>query len=171
MGILLLSGLLFFASCSVGLQVNMEANYLDYPVSHTSSVYAPDGTLYMETDLEPIENFSFEFKKWGVSSIFEIQANEDVSDQLNELIESRGGDAIVDFKISSRNTGTNSFMLFLKSTALVGAAVTTPFAISEKSAGLASLAAGSLITYLFTPGHVEIKMEGTVVKFAEESPC
>ncbi len=155
-----------FLGCSVGTKVNLTANSLDYPVSQSSAIYAPNGEiLYSETYTE-ISDFELNFKKWGVSSVIEIQSDTDISDQLNEIIESKGGDGIVNLQISMRNTGANSFMLFIKSVALMGSIIATGITLLEPSSDSAAIAAGSIFTYIFTPGNADIEITGTVIKFS-----
>lgn len=157
---LLLNGL----GCSVGAKVNIEANMLNYPVSQSSSVYSPMGEFINSKNYEAITDFKYNFKKWGNSTI-NIQSEVDISNQLNEIIKEKGGDAIVNLEISMRNTGTNSIMVFVKSVALMGSIIATAVTLTQPSSESAAFAGGSIITYIFTPANVDIEISGTVVKF------
>jgi hypothetical protein len=150
--------------CSVGTRVSIESNRLEYPVSQSSSVYISDGEILKANDYELIADFSYRFKKWGISSLG-IDSGIDISDQLNSIIEEKGGDAIVNLDISMRNTAKNSFMLVLKSTAFIVSIAATAITFADPSAEASLIAAGSLATYLFTPANVDIEIRGTVVKF------
>ena len=153
-----------FLGCSVGAKVNIEAQDLQYPVSQSPSLYAPSGDFLDEVNYESISNFRFNFKKWGISSI-NVNSNVDISQQLNQIIAEKDGDAIVNLEISMRNTGTNSFMVFIKSVALMGSIIATGVTVSQPTSDSAAFAAGSIITYLLTPANVDIEISGTVVKF------
>ena len=158
------------AGCTVGAKVGIHASTVEYPVSQSSSFYSPEGELIISDNYELLEPFSFNFKKWGVSSVFEIKTSADISQRLNHIIEEQGGDAIVDLTISVRNTTSNSFMLFLKSSAFITALITTPLTISEPKPVRAAVATGSLLSYLFMPGNADIKIEGTVIRLLDENP-
>ena len=130
------------SGCSVGAKINIEAQNLDYPVSQSTSIYTPTGEFIYPDNYELISDFSYNFKKWGISSI-NIQSTEDISDQLNEIIEEKGGDAIVNLEISMRNTGTNSFMVFIKSVALMGSIIATGVTVSQPTTFTATAVASA----------------------------
>ncbi len=158
--------LITLSGCSVGAKVNIEAENLDFPVSQSTALYIPSGEFIYPEDYELITDFSYNFKKWGNSTI-KIQSTEDISDQLNEIIEEKGGDAIVNLEISMRNTGTNSFMVFVKSVALMGSIIATGVTISQPSTEGAAFAGGSILAYIFTPANIDIEIKGTVVRFID----
>jgi hypothetical protein len=158
--------LLTISGCSVGSKVNLKAENLNYPVSQSSSIYLPNGEFINQDNYELITDFSYNFRKWGISTV-NIQSTEDISDQLNSIIQEKGGDGIVNLDISMRNTGTNSMMVFVKSVALIGSVIATAVTFSQPSAESTAFAGGSILTYIFTPANVDIEISGTVVKFIE----
>lgn len=151
-------------ACSVGALVNIKADKIEHPVSHTNNFYAPNGTLIESDGYEIQKEFSFTFTKWGVSSVIDIEREEDISDELNDIISENDGDAIVDLTVSVANSPANGFTFFTKVTSLWGALIFTPLAIIDSSRDYAIIAAGSAIVYIFTPAAADIKIEGKVVK-------
>ena len=110
---------------------------------------------------------SFSFTKWGVSSVIDIEREEDISKELNNIIKKNNGDAIVDLTISVSNPPINGFTFFTKVMSLWGALIFTPLTIIEPSRDYAIIAASSIVLYIFTPAAADIKIEGKVVKLLE----
>lgn len=163
-----LACLFFLQGCSVGAKVHINASNVEYPVSQTNSFYTPNNQLIITDEYEILEEFSFTFTKWGVSSLINIQSEEDISNQLNRLIKEHNGDAIVDLTIAVYNPPfRNGILWFTKTVALSAALITFPIAIIEAKAGYAVTGAGSAAVFLFTPAAADIKVEGKVVRLLE----
>ncbi len=158
---------LFINCCSVGALVNVKAADIKYPVSHTDNFYSKNDSLVELTQYEVQKKFSFSFTKWGVASLIDIERKEDISKELNNIIEKNNGDAIVDLSVSVSNPAINGFTFFIKTISFWTTLVATSIAISESSADPAIIAAGSTALYLFTPAAAEIKIEGKVVKIVK----
>ena len=163
----ILISVLFCTACSVGALVNIKAENIEHPVSHTNNFYAPDGKLIASDGYEIKKEFSFTFTKWGISSVIDIEREEDISDELNDIISKNDGDAIVDITVSVANSPANGFTFFTKVTSLWGTIIFTPLAIIDSSRDYAIIAAGSAVVYIFTPAAADIKIEGKVVKILE----
>jgi predicted acylesterase/phospholipase RssA len=164
---LFLPTLVLLSGCSVGATVAVTAKEVDHPVSYTNSFYSSDDELVLSNDYEELNNFSFTFTKWGVSSWIEIRNSEDISNRLNKIIEKENGDAITNLKISINNpSGKNGLLWFSKVITISASALFTFLAIAddEHRPEFAAIAAGSTLAALFTPAAVDIKVEGTVVK-------
>ena len=166
--ILLLSFLLvasfFLNSCSVGALVNIKAPDITHPVSHTNNFYTSDGELITQNQYEVIKSFSYNFTKWGVSSIIEIDREADISDDLNDLISDNNGDAIVELTISVGNSPANGITFFTKVISFWGSLIFIPLAIIETSTEYALIGAGSAVIYIFAPAAADINVKGKVVK-------
>ncbi len=161
-------GAIIFAGCSVGTKVLVTADELEYPVSQTSSFYTPDGKLAVSENFEILEDFEFTFTKWGVSSVLNIDNQQDISSRLNAVIEEHNGSAITNLTISVYNPPVrNGLMLFVKTVSLTAALISIPVTAIEPSQEGAVIALSSSLIYLFTPAAADIKIEGTVVRFIE----
>ena len=158
---------LFINSCSVGALVNVKASDIEYPISHTDNFIAQNESLINRTQYNVQKEFSFSFTKWGVSSVIDIEREEDISKELNNIIKKNNGDAIVDLTISVSNPPINGFTFFTKVMSLWGALIFTPLTIIEPSRDYAIIAASSIVLYIFTPAAADIKIEGKVVKLLE----
>lgn len=152
------------SNCSVGVLVNVKAPDIEYPVSHTDNFIAADGGIIDNTQYKIQKEFSFSTTKWGVSSIIDIEREEDISNELNKIIRKNNGDAIVDLTVSVSNPPVNGLTFFTKVVSLWGALIFTPLTIIEPSRDRAIIAASSIVLYMFTPAAAEIKIEGKVVK-------
>lgn len=162
--VLVFALLLFLYSCSVGVLVNIKAQEITHPVSHTDNFYTPAGELITKGEYEVIKPFSLTFTKWGISGIIEIDREEDISDDLNRLIDKNKGDAIVELTISVSDPPVNNLTFFTKMVSLWGSLIFIPLTAIEPSRENAIIAASSVILYIFTPGAADINIEGKVVK-------
>lgn len=161
--------LLIFSGCTVGTKVSLTADSVDYPVSMAQSFYSETNTLILPHQYEVVQEFGFEFTKWGVTSPLNINANEDLSDVLNEIIEKYQGDAITDLSISALNPPTrNNLLLFAKTVALSSALVFTTATIINLKMSYGAAAAGSAAVYLFTPAAAKVRVEGRVVRLIHD---
>ena len=160
----ILMSMILFTACSVGALVNIKARKIEHPVSHTNNFYDPAGRLIGSDEYSIQKEFSITFTKWGISSLIDIEREEDISDDLNDIITENDGDAIVDLTVSVANSPINGFTFFTKVISFWGAAIFTPLAIIESSRDYAFIAAGSILIYIFTPAAADIKLEGKVVK-------
>ncbi|MBO6536780.1 MAG: hypothetical protein JJ966_11180 [Balneolaceae bacterium] len=154
--------------CSVGTKLSIEANSLKYPISQSPSVFLRDGELANENEYEYVTDFSYDFKKWGNSTL-NIQSDVDISNQLNEIIEENNGDAIVNLEVSMRNTSANSIMLFVKSIALMGSMISAAVTVSEPTLESSAFTGGFIATYLFTPANIDVQISGTVIRFVDRA--
>jgi len=159
---------LLISSCSVGALVNIKAQEITHPVSHTDNFYSTDGNLITPNQYEVIEPFSFSFTKWGVSSIIDIEREADISDELNDLIEENNGDAIVNLIISVSDAPVNGLTFFTKALSFWGSLIFIPLTIAEPSSERAIIAASSVAVYIFTPAAADIKVEGKVIKIIKK---
>ena len=160
---------LVFGGCSVGTKVTVNAPDVSYPVSQTSSFYAPNDELIAEGDYELLDTFSLTFRKWGVTGVINIKSEADISARLDEIIQEQGGDAIVDLKISVHSPNLNSFLWFTKVVAFMTAIIATPITLAEPSPTGAYVSSGSALVYLFTPAAADIKIDGRVVKLHSDN--
>jgi hypothetical protein len=164
----LLSALLLFYGCSVGVLVNIKAPEISHPVSHTDNFYTAQGELITEGEYEVIKPFSFTFTKWGIHSIIEIDREVDISDDLNRIINKNKGDAIVELTISVSDPPVNDLTFFTKMVSLWGSLIFIPLTIAEPSNDYAIIAASSVVVYIFTPGAADINVDGKVVKIVKQ---
>lgn len=160
----LLWGSVLLNSCSVGALVNVKAEHIKYPVSHTSNFYALNDSLITEGQYTVQKEFSLSFTKWGVSSLIDIEREEDISNELNNLVRMNNGDAIVDLTVSAANSPINGLSFFTKIVSFWTALIATPLTIIEPSRDHAIIAGSAIILYVFTPAAAEIKIDGKVVK-------
>lgn len=160
----ILCSCIFFVSCTVGLNTKIKANTLSAPVSFSETMYTNKMQIADSTKFQRINSFSFEFTKWGISTPLNIGSDKDISRELNQIITKNGGDAILDLKISVKNSGVNYFLLVPKVLSLWTGVVAISLLASGESADNAIVAASSVIIYLFTPAKANIKVQGVVVK-------
>jgi hypothetical protein len=151
------------ASCSVGTKVMVESAFLEYPVSQSSIVYVPDGRTLDANSYQEITDFSYRFKRWGNSTL-NIDPHVDLSGELNQIVEKSRGNAIVNLEISTRNTASNSIMLFLKSVAILGTAFGGVLSVTEPTIGSVGFTAASFATYLLIPANLDVEVRGTIIK-------
>lgn len=157
----------FINSCSVGALVNIKAADITHPVSHSNNFYTTEGQLITDTQYEVVKPFSFTFTKWGVSSIIDIDREEDISDDLNELIRKNNGDAIVDLTIAVSDSPLNGFTFFVKVISFWSSVIFIPVTVVEPTSEHAIIAASSLVVYVFTPAAADINVKGKIVKIRE----
>jgi len=160
----LLTGCLLLGGCSVGAKLHVDAPDVTYPVSFTSGYYDRTGAHVTSNMYEEVESFSFSFRRVGVSSVVDIERRENLSSRLDALIEEHNGDAIVNLEVSVNNPGVNSGLLFVKSVSIMVALVTIPATIAQPGTGLATAATVSTVLSFFTPGIVEARIDGVVVR-------
>ena len=155
---------LYNSGCSVGALVNIKAPDITHPVSHTDNFYTPDGELITNEQYKVIDLFSFNFTKWGVASVIDIEREEDISDKLNDLIKKNNADAIVNLTISVSDPPINGLTFFTKVLSLWGSLIFIPLTIAEPSRDYAIVAASSVILYIFTPAAADINVKGKVIR-------
>lgn len=162
----LLWGSVLLNSCSVGALVNLKAEHIEYPISHTSNFYALNDSLITQDQYTVLKDFSLSFTKWGVSSVIDIEREEDISGELNDLVRKNNGDAIVDLTVSAGNSPLNGLSFFTKIVSFWTALIATPLTIAEPSRDHAIIAGSAILLYVFTPAAAEIKLDGKVVKLS-----
>ena len=167
LSIILIYSSLIHNGCYVGARTNLTASHCDFPVSYTGSFYDGEYNLVNYEDYEILEEFTYEFTKWGITSPLNIESEEDISKILNDRIKINNADAIVDLQVSVSSSALNGFFLFTKIISLWGVLISTPLLISDPSTEYAVVAASSIVVYLFTPAASHIKVEGKVVKLIE----
>jgi hypothetical protein len=165
--VLLICCSLILNGCYVGARVNLTSSHCDFPVSYTNNFYDSEYNLVGIEDYEILEEFTYEFTKWGITSPLNIESEEDISKTLNDIIKKNNADAIVDLQVSVSSSALNGFFLFAKILSFWGVLVSTPLLIADPSTEYAVVAASSVIVYLFTPAASHIKVEGKLVKLIE----
>lgn len=89
------------SGCSSYAKMHIVAPTIDYPVSTTSEILDTDGhILTTDKDLEVIEAFSFSIFHWYIGRTQLSSYEHNISDELNNAIRSRHGDAAVNIKLS-----------------------------------------------------------------------
>jgi len=155
---------LILNGCYVGARVNLTASHCDFPVSYTETFHDGNLNLVDQEEYEIVEEFKYEFTKWGITSPINIESEEDISKILNDRIKINNADAIVNLQVSVSSPGYNGFFLFTKVISLWLSAIAPAVYISDPSTENAVVALSSIAVYLFTPAASHIKVEGKVVE-------
>lgn len=100
--------LLLTAGGCMGSRAYVHATELKYPVSLSSAVRAPDGAILTEegNGIEKVGTFRLDYTTcrmlWTLIPI--KSANRDISDEVNEQIPRKGGEAIINLSVESSST-------------------------------------------------------------------
>ncbi|MET0287571.1 MAG: hypothetical protein ABW352_23995 [Polyangiales bacterium] len=81
---------------------------LQYPVSSSSYLYAPDDRPVTHGELQQVGSISTQTRVWSLFwSAIPLTPTRELSGPLNEQIASAGGEGVTDLNVRSQNCGTN----------------------------------------------------------------
>lgn len=96
-----------------GARTNLVAPTAQYPISLSRGVRDTDGTLVPAERRKIVGHFKTKRKAWAMLySFLSLTPSKDLSDDLNQQIKARHGDAIINLTVASATCGMNFVFLF-----------------------------------------------------------
>jgi hypothetical protein len=97
-----------------GARSYISAGDSTFPVSMSSAVQGPDGTVLVGSDLQTVGAFRLDYKKcnmlWTLIPLF--FRTEDISDEIDEQVRRAHGEAVINLTVQSSATVWNVLTLF-----------------------------------------------------------
>lgn len=97
-----------------GARSYITAEDARFPVSMSSAVQGPDGSVLTGDDLETVGSFKLDYKKcnmlWTLIPL--VFRTEDISEDIDEQVRRARGEAVINLTVQSSATVWNVFTLF-----------------------------------------------------------